>query len=125
MLQRPQYARIRIGQVEGEKQRIHMPQPGDISRVPYAEASWLTKDYVTPYYNDSHRALQKELRAFIDEVVFPDAQRCEATAERYSADVMRQIADKKLNHMRLGPGEHLHGLTLMGGVKGEDYDHFQ
>lgn len=25
--------------------------------------------------------------------------------------------------MRLGPGPHLHGLTLPGGMKGEDYDY--
>lgn len=31
-----------------------------------------------------------------------------------------------LNRMRLGPGEHLHGHELMGGVvKGEDFDYFQ
>jgi hypothetical protein len=26
--------------------------------------------------------------------------------------------------MRLGPGKHLHGLTLLGGMKGEEYDYF-
>jgi hypothetical protein len=26
--------------------------------------------------------------------------------------------------MKLGPGDHLHGLTLPGGVKGEDFDYF-
>lgn len=26
--------------------------------------------------------------------------------------------------MRMGPGKHLHGLTLPGGVKGEDFDYF-
>lgn len=31
-----------------------------------------------------------------------------------------------MNAMRLGPGKHLHGRELMGGVvKGEDYDYFQ
>lgn len=26
--------------------------------------------------------------------------------------------------MRLGPGKHLHGRKLLGGVKGEEYDYF-
>jgi len=26
--------------------------------------------------------------------------------------------------MRMGPGKHLHGLTLPGGLKGEDFDYF-
>ena len=31
-----------------------------------------------------------------------------------------------MNRMRLGPGKHLHGQELMGGiVKGEDFDYFQ
>jgi hypothetical protein len=30
----------------------------------------------------------------------------------------------KIQHMRLGPGKHLHGLTLPGGLKGEDYNYF-
>lgn len=125
VLQRPQYERLRVGQVAGETQRIHMPQAGDNSRVPYAEPGWLTKDYVTPYYNDSHRALQREMRVFVDSVVFPDAQRCEASGKPASQEVLSQLAKRYVNHMRLGPGKHLHGLTLMGGVKGEDFDHFQ
>jgi hypothetical protein len=31
-----------------------------------------------------------------------------------------------LNRMRLGPGKHLHGQELFGGVvKGEEFDYFQ
>jgi hypothetical protein len=31
-----------------------------------------------------------------------------------------------MNRMRLGPGKHLHGKQLMGGiVKGEEFDYFQ
>ena len=31
-----------------------------------------------------------------------------------------------MNRMRLGPGKHLHGHKLMGGmIEGKDYDYFQ
>ena len=33
VLQRPQYARLRIGQIKGEKERIRYKTPGDISTV--------------------------------------------------------------------------------------------
>ena len=33
--------------------------------------------------------------------------------------------ENNFNRMRLGPGKHLHGQTLMGGVvKGEEFDYF-
>lgn len=35
------------------------------------------------------------------------------------------MATNGMNRMRLGPGKHLHGQQLMGGVKGEEYDYFQ
>lgn len=59
VLLKPQYQRLRIGQIEGEKQKIKAPAPGDLSRVPYGEPTWLTPAYSSAYYNDSHRALQK------------------------------------------------------------------
>jgi len=35
-------------------------------------------------------------------------------------------SENNMNRMRLGPGKHLHGQELMGGVvKGEDFDYFQ
>ena len=33
VLQKPQYQRLRIGQIEGEKPQIKQPLPGDISTV--------------------------------------------------------------------------------------------
>jgi len=52
VLQRPQYARLQIGEVTDEKQQIFPRDVGALSKVPYAEPSWLTKDYHTPYYRD-------------------------------------------------------------------------
>ncbi|ORY33723.1 acyl-CoA dehydrogenase/oxidase [Naematelia encephala] len=125
ILQKPQYQRLRIGQIEGEKQRIQSMLPGDLSRVPYAEPTWLTPEFKSPYYNESHRALQKVMRKFVDEVIYPDAQICEENGKRASKEVLQAMAANNLNAMRLGPGKHLHGRELMGGVvKGEKYDYF-
>lgn len=124
VLLRPQYARLRIGQIQGEKQRIRTPQPGDLSRVPYGEPTWLNPAFKTPYYNDSHRRLQAAFRNFVDEVILPDALVKEDNGKAPSKEVEQAMADKLVNHMRLGPGKHLHGLVLMGGVKGEEFDFF-
>ena len=48
------------------------PQPGDLCPVPYAEPLWLTPAYHSPYYGDSHRALRRAIRVFVDKYVTPD-----------------------------------------------------
>jgi hypothetical protein len=101
-------------------------QAGDVSKMPYGEPTWLTPEFKSPYYKDTHRALQKVMRKFVDEVVYPDAQACEESGKRASKEVMGAMAQNGLNRMRLGPGKHLHGQTLMDGVvKGEEFDYFQ
>ena len=52
--------------------------------MPYAEPAWLTEGYLSPYYNDSHRALQEFMRKFSDEEVYPVAQECEKNGKRVS-----------------------------------------
>lgn len=52
VLQRPQYIRLQIGSVGGEKQQIYPRLPGTISNVPYAEPTWLTPGYHSPYYKE-------------------------------------------------------------------------
>jgi hypothetical protein len=84
------------------------------------------------------------MRKFVDEVIYPDAQAREDDGKRASMDVLNAMAYAKmlfhrwyrlklmrnrqvnLNAMRLGPGKHLQGRTLMDGiVKPEEFDYFQ
>lgn len=55
VLQRPQFSRLQIGVVVGQEQQIWPRQTGALSRVPYAEPTWLTTGYHTPYYKDVSR----------------------------------------------------------------------
>jgi cytochrome b involved in lipid metabolism len=59
VLLKPQYQRLRVAQIAGQSPRIRVPKPDDLSRVPYAEPAWLAPGFKSPYYNDSHRRLQK------------------------------------------------------------------
>ncbi|GAA5935723.1 uncharacterized protein JCM15063_001782 [Sporobolomyces koalae] len=118
------YGRYIIGTIEGAKPRYLLPTTGTLSPVPYAEPTWLVEGFKSPYYKDSHRALQKEMRAFVDEHVRPDAQMHEKDGKRPTVELIQKMGEINMNAMRMGPGKLLHGLTLLGGVKGEEFDYF-
>ncbi|OTA87390.1 hypothetical protein M434DRAFT_399484 [Hypoxylon sp. CO27-5] len=119
------YEDLCIGTLEGEKPQVVTPKPGDLSTVPYAEPLWLTPVYKSPYYNESHRRLQKAMRVFTDTYITPEAQAREADGKRISQELVDRMSEKGLLHMRLGPGKHLHGVNLFdGAIKGEEFDYF-
>ena len=91
VLLRPQYARLQIGVVASQKELIKAPSPGDFSEVPYGEPAWLLKGYHSPYYTENHREFQKVARKFFDEVVYPDAVKCEENGKRISQDVLNKL----------------------------------
>lgn len=65
------------------------------------------------------------MREFTDKYITPEAQICEQTGKNISQELIDRMAKIGLLHMRLGPGKHLHGVELMGGVvKGEEFDYF-
>ena len=49
---KPQYARLQIGVIDGEESTIVGRVSGQSSTVPYAEPTWLTDGYYSPYYNE-------------------------------------------------------------------------
>jgi hypothetical protein len=90
ILMKPQYRRLQIGLLIGEKSVIHGRIAGELSKVPYAEPAWLTDGYHSPYYTEvlcslllalallivllqNHRNFQKAVRKFFDEVILSDA----------------------------------------------------
>ncbi|KAK5660150.1 hypothetical protein OQA88_13619 [Cercophora sp. LCS_1] len=119
------YSDLAIGTIAGEKQSIITPQPGDLSTVPYAEPLWLTPQFKSPYYNESHRRLQKALRKFNDLHVTPEAIEREKDGKYISQELIDKMSNAGILHMRMGPGKHLHGVNLLdGAVKGEEFDYF-
>ncbi|KAJ7475784.1 acyl-CoA dehydrogenase/oxidase [Mycena latifolia] len=109
------YAHLQIGLVEGEQPSIKT-HVGSLSGVPYAEPTWLTPGYHSPYYKDHHRRFQAAVRKFVEEVVFPDAQACERGGGRPSQEVFDEMARLNIIAMRVGPGKHLEGRMLMDGI---------
>ncbi|KAI0035417.1 acyl-CoA dehydrogenase NM domain-like protein [Vararia minispora EC-137] len=125
VLEKPQYARLQIGVVPGEESVIKSKVIGQTSDVPYAEPTWLSKGYSSPYFNDNHIAFQKAMREFFDTIIYPEAQAREEDGKRVSQEVLDKMAALEIHAMRMGPGKHLKGRTLMGGlVKPEEFDYF-
>lgn len=120
-----QYKALCLGPLEGETPEVITPQPGDLSTVPYAEPLWLSPVFKSPYYNESHRRLQKAVREFTEVHILPEAKEKEEDGTQISQELINKMADVNLLACRLGPGKHLRGRTLFGGVvKGEEYDYF-
>ncbi|KIM39789.1 hypothetical protein M413DRAFT_446715 [Hebeloma cylindrosporum] len=125
VLERPQFKRLVIGSIAGQKQQIFPRASGELSKIPYAEATWLTSGYFSPYYKDHHRKFQAAFRKFVEDVIVPDGRAREEDGKRPSQSVFDEMAKLNIIAMRLGPGPHLKGLELMGGiVKPEEFDYF-
>jgi len=125
VLTKPNFARLAIGTVAGAKQRIHPREAGELSKVPYAEPIWLSEGYHSPYFKPHHREFQKAFRKFVEEVIVPDARAREEDGKRPTPKVFEEMAKLNIIAMRMGPGPHLKGLELMGGlVKPEEFDYF-
>ena len=97
VLHRPQYSRLQVGVIRGQAETIKPLAPGELSLVPYAEPTWLTPGYFSPYYGDNHRQFHKAVRAFFMDVVYPEAVRCEEGGKRIS----QQVVDKLRYFMKL------------------------
>ncbi|GAA5922749.1 hypothetical protein JCM3775_006123 [Rhodotorula graminis] len=121
------YTRLKIGRLDTT---APAPYPilaaGELSPVPHAEPDWLNPKFRSPYYGESHRALQRSMRKFFDDEVKAEARAGELSGDRPTADLVQKMGQPEwdLHAMRMGPGKHLAGKTLPGGVKGEDFDYF-
>ncbi|CAO3652770.1 unnamed protein product [Mucor hiemalis] len=116
------YDRYRIGSIANEKPQIDLYQPGDLSQVPYAESSaWM--GFKSPYYTDSHFKLRIAVRKICDSLAI-EAREFEDAGTKPSDEFMKKMGDNHLLAMNIGPGPHLHGMVLPGGVKGEEFDYF-
>ncbi|KAJ7104222.1 acyl-CoA dehydrogenase/oxidase [Mycena belliarum] len=135
------YSHLQIGILEDERPSkdpilppgysilIHkagIETPGEsLSGVPYADPTWLSPGYHTPYYKDHHRRFQVAVRKFVEEVVFPDAQICERGDGRPSQEVIDELCRLNILAMKVGPGKHLEGRVLMDGIISlEQFDAF-
>lgn len=91
VLLRPQYSRLQIGTIQGQEEMIKPLKPGELTKVPYGEPTWLSSGYFSPYYSDNHRKFQKEVRKFFVTVVAPESVKCEESGKRISQEVVDKM----------------------------------
>lgn len=132
------YDRLRIGRLAApspaasdtaptsRRKEYLLPVDGELSPVPHAEPDWLHPKLFSPYYSPSHRDLQHSMREFFDSRVRAEAQEFELSGERPTRKLVELMGTPEwdIHAMRMGPGRHLHGKTLPGGVRGEEFDYF-
>lgn len=99
ILLKPQYKRLQIGTIQGEEETIKSMKPGELSKVPYAEPTWLSNGYFSPYYTENHRKFQKAMREFFEAVVAPEAVTAEETGKKISQQVVDKMAYVVLDRM--------------------------
>ncbi|KAK8197003.1 acyl-CoA dehydrogenase [Phyllosticta capitalensis] len=120
-----QFGELCVGTVEGETPEVVDVEVGGVSTVPYAEPMWLRPAFHSPYYGESHGALRRQAREFVERWVKPEAQAAEASGKFISQELIDRMAETNVLAMRLGPGKHLHGKKLLdGGVEGDKFDYF-
>lgn len=104
-------------------------EPGELSRVPYAEPSAF-QGLPSPYYNESHRRFRADLRKFFDEEVMPDAVALDARGTHPSPELWRKLGSRGVLASRVQHGPWLKdvvencGVTLPGGLRPDEFDYF-
>ncbi|RCH80527.1 hypothetical protein CU098_004320 [Rhizopus stolonifer] len=116
------YNRYKIGTIQSEQPQIDFYQPGDLSKVPYAESSaWM--GFKSPYFTESHFKFRRAIREICDELA-PEAREFEESGTKPSDEFMQKLGKHNLLAANIGPSPALAGLILPGGVRGEDFDYF-
>eukprot|EP00928_Gymnodinium_smaydae_P057437 TRINITY_DN4067_c0_g4_i1.p1 TRINITY_DN4067_c0_g4~~TRINITY_DN4067_c0_g4_i1.p1 ORF type:complete len:554 (+),score=126.40 TRINITY_DN4067_c0_g4_i1:250-1662(+) len=101
-----------------------------IDVAPYSEpSSWM--GWHSPYYKESHRRFRLKLRAFVEDVLKPEADSFEETGEHPSAEVYQAMGKCGLLASRVGKDlmpalKHIPGIDLEQGlgVSPAEFDHF-
>ncbi|KAI8876973.1 acyl-CoA dehydrogenase NM domain-like protein [Backusella circina FSU 941] len=116
------YNRFKIGTIAGFKPQIEFPEPGALSKVPYAELS-VFQGYKSPYYTESHFKFREAVRRILDPMI-EEARQYEDSGERPSDEFVQTLGKAGILACNVGPGPWLNSFELPGGVKPGEYDYF-
>lgn len=124
ILDKPMAKRLIVGKIKDEEPEVKPKALGAPSPVPFAEPTWLHPTFKTPYYNESHYRLQREVRAYVEANIIQVARECEANGKRPPIELVKDMGARGLNAMRMGPGKVLKGRKLFADIKPEEFDYF-
>ncbi|KAI8097601.1 acyl-CoA dehydrogenase/oxidase [Halteromyces radiatus] len=116
------YNRYKIGTIANEQPQIEMREPGSFSKVPYAEPSaWM--GFKSAYFTESHFKFRAAVRKIMGELE-PDFRELEQTDGKPSDELLQKLGQHGLLACNVGPGKHLRGVNIPGGVKPDEFDYF-
>mmetsp|Transcript_60303 Transcript_60303/g.152930 ORF Transcript_60303/g.152930 Transcript_60303/m.152930 type:complete len:531 (-) Transcript_60303:458-2050(-) len=104
--------------------------PHSINVAPYSEPSfWM--GWKSPYYNESHKTFRLKLRAFVHDVLRPEAAEGEETGDYPTVELYQAMGKSGLLAARIGKDvmpflSKIPGIELEAtlGVKPSEFDHF-
>jgi len=121
------YHRLKVGRLEGAPEAAAQVK-GEISAVPFYEIPAIGGKS-SPYYSDSHRALVRSVRAFVQEELEPIAEAADLAGDYPDRELMSKLGMAGMMVGRMGPGPWLKdaqemGIQIPGGVTPEEFDYF-
>ncbi|CAO3634210.1 unnamed protein product [Cunninghamella blakesleeana] len=116
------YQRYKIGTLEGVEPTIAKRDGTTISKVPYGESSaWM--GFKSPYFKESHFKFRLAVREILSELE-PEFRELDQTDGNIPDELMQKLGETGLLACNIGPGKHLNGINIPGGVKPEEFDYF-
>eukprot|EP00808_Paulinella_micropora_P025813 g38405.t1 len=100
-----------------------------LSQIPYAEQKfWQSRDWKSPFFNESHRRFRLAVRAFVEKEIMPVADSAVKSNKAPSQQLFENMGSVGLLAAFLGPGKHIKDyaskIPLIGDVKWDEYDFF-
>lgn len=121
--------RLQIGVLpkdEYQENMIAKPRmDGELSMVPYAEAS-VCQGFRSPYWKQTHHDFRKAVRKFMDENVKPDAPLMDNNQTQPSLELYKKLGQGGILASRIGVacGSYFNSVTLPNGLEPEKFDYF-
>ncbi|KAI9336339.1 acyl-CoA dehydrogenase/oxidase, partial [Obelidium mucronatum] len=115
------FARLAVGRVAG---RSAAPDDfAEFSRVPFGEAP-AGRPQPSAFCGASHVAFKRAVRRLCAQLIAPHAETLAAADAPPPPEMLRALGAAGLHACRLGPGPHLAGRALPGGVDPAEFDYF-
>jgi alkylation response protein AidB-like acyl-CoA dehydrogenase/predicted heme/steroid binding protein len=114
--------KLKLGTIKDSKPTVIVPKSGEVSPIPWSEASWL-HGWASPYFTDSHRDFVVRVRTWFDENIAEEASKLEESGKYPSLELYARGAAPGVLLGLMGVGKHLQGQEIFG-VKGEEFDFF-
>lgn len=127
VLTKPGREKLIVGRLEGQAPMVPV-DPGDLSAVPFSEMPAFS-GISSPYFTDSHEAVRRAVRQFVERELTPIAAAADASGEYPDRQLRRKLGMSGMYVTRLGPGPWMAyvknlGISIPGDLEPEDFSYF-